>query len=241
MKIENKNDTLKLEFFKALYQCAENAYAPRQEEFDRAMRQYKGSTEIDGSNEEATTVRNITYEIVESQVSSHIPSPKADATSYSEKRGRNAMSIERLCRSIRHKLPFDEMNDIQFTFSSDWQNITLGNGEEDFLFWFEKGTTYTFTLEVTLGAYAPLIERTQLAIDDLSRTYRQIVAYTTTSPDKSRDYDLVGKFPDLIDNLQKYRDELADISNSIAEISGTKSDKTGVIDAMIRQLDDFID
>ena len=140
-----------------------------------------------------------------------------------------------------NKVLFDELNDVQFTFSSDWQNVTLGNGEEDYLFWFEKGTTYTFTLEVTLGAYAPLIERTQLAIDNLSKTYRQIVAYTTTSPDKSRDYDLVGKFPNLVSNLQSYRDELADISSKIAEISGTKSDKTGVIDAMIRQLDDFIE
>ena len=138
MKIETKNDTLKLEFFKALYQCAENAYTQRQEEFDRAMRQYKGSPEIDGSNEEATTVRNITYEIVESQVSSHIPSPKADATSYSEKRGRNAMSIERLCRSIRHKLPFDEMNDIDERYTYiyggsvwyvDWDNSSEYMGE----------------------------------------------------------------------------------------------------------------
>ena len=112
MRIENKNEALKLEFFKALYQCAENANAQRLEDFERAMKQYKGSAEIDGSNESAITVRNISYEIVESQVNSHIPSPKADATSYSEKRGRNALSIERLCRSIRHRLPFDEMNDI---------------------------------------------------------------------------------------------------------------------------------
>ena len=83
----------KLEFFKTLYTCAENSYASKLEDFDRAMRQYKGSTEIDGSDEAAITVRNITYEIVESQVSSEIPSPKADATSYSEKRGRNATSI----------------------------------------------------------------------------------------------------------------------------------------------------
>ena len=140
-----------------------------------------------------------------------------------------------------NKVLFNEMNDIKFTFSSDWQNVTLGNGEEDFLFYFEQGKTYTLTLEVTLGEYAPLIERTQFAIDNLSRSYRQIVSYTTTSPDKSRDYDLTGKFPDLINQFQSYRDELADISNQIAEISGTKSDKTGVIDAMIRQLDDFIE
>ena len=138
MRIENKNDALKLEFFKALYQCAENAYAPRLWAFERAMKQYKGSPEIDGSSEEAITVRNITYEIVESQVNSHIPSPKADATSYSEKRGRNAVSIERLCRSIRNRLPFDEMNDMDERYTYvyggsvwyvDWDNSSEYMGE----------------------------------------------------------------------------------------------------------------
>ena len=138
MRIENKNDALKLEFFKTLYQCAENAYAPRLWAFERAMKQYKGSPEIDGSSEDAITVRNITYEIVESQVNSHIPSPKADATSYSEKRGRNAMSIERLCRSIRNRLPFDEMNDMDERYTYvyggsvwyvDWDNSSEYMGE----------------------------------------------------------------------------------------------------------------
>lgn len=136
---------------------------------------------------------------------------------------------------------FDELNDVQFNFSSDWQNVTLGNGEEDYLFYFQKGKTYTLTLEVTLGAYAPLIERIQSTIDDLNRTYRMIVSYTTTSPDKNRDYELTSKFPELISDLTKYHDELADVSNSIAEISGGKSDKTGVIDSMVRQLSDFIE
>ena len=138
MRIENKNDTSKLEFFKSLFQCAENSYASCLEAFDRAMRQYKGSTEIDGSDEAAITVRNITYEIVESQVSSHIPSPKADAVSYSEKRGRNAASIERLCRSVRHRLPFNEMNDMDERYTYvyggsvwyiDWDNDSEYMGE----------------------------------------------------------------------------------------------------------------
>ena len=82
MKTENKNEAQRLEFFRALYQSACNSYSSKLDDFDRAMKQYKGSTEIDGSNEAAITVRNITYEIVESQVSSAIPSPKADAASY---------------------------------------------------------------------------------------------------------------------------------------------------------------
>ena len=138
MKTENKSKVQRLEFFKALFQCATNAYASRLEDFDRAMKQYKGSTEIDGSSEAAITVRNITYEIVESQVSSSIPSPKADAASYSEHHARNASSIERLCRSIRSRLPFDEMNDMDERYTYiyggsvwyvDWDNDSEYMGE----------------------------------------------------------------------------------------------------------------
>ena len=138
MKIETKNEAQRLEFFKALYQCAINSYATKLDDFERAMKQYKGSNEIDGSTEAAITVRNITYEIVESQVSSAIPSPKADAASYSEKRARNAASIERLCRSIRNRQPFDEMNDIDERYTYiyggsvwyiDWDNESEYMGE----------------------------------------------------------------------------------------------------------------
>ena len=76
------------------------------------MRQYRGDTAIDGSPEPASAIRNITYEIVESQVSSDIPSPKTDPMSYSESRGRAAASIERLCRALRESLPFEELNDL---------------------------------------------------------------------------------------------------------------------------------
>ena len=138
MRIESNDKAQRLEFFKALYSCAENSYALHLEAFDRAMKQYKGSTEIDGSDEAAITVRNITYEIVESQVSSAIPSPKVDAISYSERRGRNATSIERLCRSIRSRLPFDEMNDMDERYTYvyggsvwyvDWENSSEYMGE----------------------------------------------------------------------------------------------------------------
>ena len=112
MRIETKNEALKLEFFKDLYESAKTALKDTFSLLDRRMRQYRGSTEIDGSDEEALTVRNITYEIVESQVSGDIPQPKTDAASYSERRGRNAETIERLCRSLRARLPFEELNDM---------------------------------------------------------------------------------------------------------------------------------
>ena len=112
MKIENTDKTSRLEFFRDLYECAERASADTYSALARKMEQYRGSTEIDGSNERALTVRNITYEIVESQISSDIPMPKADPVSYSEERSRCAHTIERLLSSVRDRLPFEEMNDL---------------------------------------------------------------------------------------------------------------------------------
>ena len=112
MKTEKTNKQERLSFFRSLYEGAKCSYSDKEEEFEKNMRQYRGSAEIDGGKENAVTVRNITYEIVESQVSSDIPQPKADAACYSEEKERSAHAIEALCRSLRDRLPFEEMNDL---------------------------------------------------------------------------------------------------------------------------------
>ena len=112
MKTETTSKELRLEFFKELYERAKNAFSETAEEFERHLEQYRGSKAIDGSTEEALTVRNVTYEIIESQVSSEIPMPKVDPAAYSDVRGKNAHTVEMLCASVRDKLPFEEMNDI---------------------------------------------------------------------------------------------------------------------------------
>jgi hypothetical protein len=112
LKEKSKETKAKLEKFKELYESALIAAEGIRDRLNRHMEQYLGSDEIDGSSEPAATVRNITYEIIESQVSSEIPYPKVDSEYYSEVREENARNIERLCISARNKLPFEEMNDI---------------------------------------------------------------------------------------------------------------------------------
>ena len=138
MRTENKTKALRLEFFRELYQASVNASSENMAALERCMEQYRGSREIDGSTEEATTVRNITYEIVESQVSSDIPMPKCDPSSYSEERSRNATAIERLLASLRDRLPFEELNDIDERYTyiyggsvwyAEWDNSTEHLGE----------------------------------------------------------------------------------------------------------------
>ncbi len=137
MKKEIKSKIRRLSFFKELYESAKSAYAEKCAELDTYMDQYLGSDIIDGSQERACTVRNITYEMIESQVSSDIPPPKVDAACYSEKRDRNAKSIERLLMSVRDRLSYEEMNDIDERYTyiygssvwyAEWDNSeTLGS------------------------------------------------------------------------------------------------------------------
>ena len=112
MKTEYATKSEKLDFFKSLYESAKLAYADTEDRLAGYMRQYRGSSEIDGSQEAAATVRNITYEIIESQISSDIPSPKVEPEYYSEQRLRNAHTVERLCYAMRDRLPFAELNDL---------------------------------------------------------------------------------------------------------------------------------
>ena len=110
MYIDKHTD--RLAFFSDLYESAKNSYATTLDALTIHYEQYKGSDKIDGSTERAQAVRNITYEIVESQISSDIPAPKVEAKRYSIRHDRNATAIERLCAKVRDELPFEEFNDI---------------------------------------------------------------------------------------------------------------------------------
>ena len=112
MKTEKSSKKARLDFFASLYEHAKAVYSESVQQYERHAKQYRGDTDIDGSSEKALTVRNITYEIIESQISSDIPFPKVDAACYSEKHNRNAMATERLLSALRDKLPYEQMNDI---------------------------------------------------------------------------------------------------------------------------------
>lgn len=102
----------KLAFFADLYEDAKNKGGEIRDDLNKWLDQYKGDDKIDGSTERATAVRNITYELIESQISTEIPMPKCTASRYNELHNRNAISAERLLRQVRDKIPFEELNDL---------------------------------------------------------------------------------------------------------------------------------
>ena len=86
-------------------------------------------------------------------------------------------------------------------------------------------------MEVTLGDYAALVEEIEDVVAYLNDLYLEIIKFTTTSPDSGRDYNLAGRSElDLMKRLTVAKTRLETVSKAISDISGTQSDKTGVMD-----------
>ena len=111
MKEITKQTKLRLEKYKELYNAALLAAEGYRDRLCRNMDQYLGSDEIDGSTERASVVRNITYELIETEINADIPVTKVDTSCYSAEREQNARAIERLSSALRSRLPFEELND----------------------------------------------------------------------------------------------------------------------------------
>ena len=105
MRIEGKA----IEFFGELYEHAKSK-RDNLARFDLCREQYEGTKETINGLKIAYR-RNITYELIESQVSTTIPSAKVTAERWSETAERNAIRVERFQNALRNKLPFEEMND----------------------------------------------------------------------------------------------------------------------------------
>ena len=130
--INNRKDHTRLNKFSQLYECATLAYEETMEGLDRNLEQYRGSTAIDGGLENAGMVRNITYELVESAISSEIPYAKVDAESYSDRGEAMSQAVERLLYTVRERLPLDEIND------SDERCTYIFGGSILFLEWIKS-------------------------------------------------------------------------------------------------------
>lgn len=140
---------------------------------------------------------------------------------------------------IDGEIPFEELSNYEFVQHGDFRVQTLGTTKEAYLFYLEKGN-HTISMEVSLGKYGIIISDINNAINKLSELYREIIIYTGAEPDDYRDYYLTERIDELIPRLRAERQRLADARQALIDIARTKSEKTGIIDTVLIQLDDFI-
>lgn len=93
-----------------------SSLAEREPNFELMQKQYQGSNEIiskkNAKAKPATVVRNITYELIESQISSVIPIPYVLPKCATKRMEKNARNATNLLKNLRDELPFENLNDI---------------------------------------------------------------------------------------------------------------------------------
>lgn len=116
MAEKQKDSSGALALWKERYDRARAAYEPELKDMQRREQLYLGAREIrtptgTAAAKDATNVRNIVFELVESQISSVIPQPKV--TAIHRHNQQNARSIEDKLRGELDRLPMEVLNDLQ--------------------------------------------------------------------------------------------------------------------------------
>ena len=174
MKEISKNTKARLEKFKELYESALIYAEGNRDRLNRHMEQYLGSDEIDGSSERASVVRNITYEVIESEINADIPVPKVDTSCYSSERERNARAIERLSSALRSRLPFEELND------RDERYTYIYGGSIFYVEWDNTQTDSAGEGSVRVHLLSPLDFIPQPSMDSIEDMEYCFLRFTTT-------------------------------------------------------------
>ena len=199
MRIEYEGEGGKLAFFKQLYEESKAASDEEYELLDRHLEQYRGSAKIDGSDVEAKMVRNITYELIESQVTGYIPNPSVSPKMWSERNERNARSVEVLLRNLRDDLPYEAMNDMDERYSP------IYGGSVWLVEWDNSITTHNTVGGVKLSCLSPKHFVGQPNIYSVSDMEYCFITFETTKEDIERRY---GVRPEVADETSS--DEYAD-------------------------------
>ena len=139
---------------------------------------------------------------------------------------------------IDGEVPFAELNDVRFPFSSSWYIKTLGD-ENPFEFYLTKGT-HTLRMTIVPGAMEETIHVLQNSVQVLNESYRKILMITGPVPDTYRDYNLQKTVPGLLDTFAEQAAILRQEKATLEEITGTRGSEAAILETLYMQMEGFI-
>ena len=190
---EHMSKNEKLTFFQDLYTEARTVSEAIYEAMDKHVKQYKGDDSIDKSAEKALTVRNITYELIESQISSYIPTPSVKPKMWSERNEQNAKSIETALCNKRDELPYEKLNDMDERFNP------IYGGSVWLVEWDNSIMTHNTVGDINISCLAPKRFTGQPHIYDTQDMEYCFIEFETTKEDIVRKY---GVSPEVAEDTE---------------------------------------
>lgn len=134
------------------------------------------------------------------------------------------------------EIPFEEAKYVSFPYKTSWQMAPLGDGYNDFEFYFEPGK-HTIRMEVNLGSMTETISRAYAVMQSLNEDYKEIMKLVGQTPDANRDYGFGRIMPDVIADFSLQSYELKAIVEYITTVGGIRSDNVSALEQLSILLD----
>ncbi|MCL2456492.1 MAG: extracellular solute-binding protein [Defluviitaleaceae bacterium] len=168
-----------------------------------------------------------------------VPSDGLYKISLSARQNYNRGFVSNRSLSINGVFPFEEVTAIPFVFNNSWELITLKDSEKnDLLFPMHAGKN-KIRMYVTLGELGEIINKLFASTQRLNAIYREILVLTGPEPDALRDYRIHVMLPHVMDMIYLETGILYGILNEMSEFFGERNERTGVVAAIVSQLDLF--
>lgn len=140
---------------------------------------------------------------------------------------------------IDGELPFEELAEVSFAYSNDWECKTLSDDEGNaYNFYLTKGT-HTIRAEATLGGVGPILEDVEDSTYRLNQIYRKVLVYTGANPDAYRDYHIETTYPEIMEAMDLESKRLFKIVDDMVAYSGQKADQIATAQTVAQQLERF--
>ena len=142
---------------------------------------------------------------------------------------------------IDGEIPFEEVKTISFDYSTAWNMNTLAdeNGNP-YRFFLSKGS-HTVRLQATLGEMGDILNRLEDSIFRLNLIYRKLLVLTGVNPDRFRDYNIAGIYPEVLEAMELESKRLYKLVDDTVAITGQKSDRVAVAQTLAVQLENFVE
>lgn len=142
---------------------------------------------------------------------------------------------------IDGQVPFYELEAVPFSYTTQWNNTTLGyNEDETFDIYLEAGK-HTLRLEATLGELGDILTRMEESVFRLNEVYRKILVLTGASPDVYRDYEIQKIYPEIIEAFDYESKFLYKLIDDMVAYSGEQAGQAAVLLTLATQLEDFVE
>lgn len=136
------------------------------------------------------------------------------------------------------EIPYAEMVNYPFHYSTAWQMVTLSADEEPMLFYLDEGE-HTIRIEAVPGEAETTVAVLESQLQLLNTLYRDIVMITGSTPDLSRDYYLDEQMPDLVSTMAKIAKNLRDEYTRASELSKSLGSQLSFLETFATQLESF--